>query len=321
MQLFLISLYLLLAFPALATVAHAMGEEESIQLSKYLSLTLKTQYLFRSHTSYEFGNPFPPYQVPLSRLEFPLDSWWGGIGLRADLPRFSVGVEALTNISWNNTGSMKDSDWDDGANPALRTIYSESNCRLEPSYMVKIDADLEVSDWLGLPKWLNLRPVVGYRWQSLHFLARDGLQLQVDADPMLLSGPDIRFKQTFAQYFMGFRSRADMSRFTGVSTLNLQFQVDWAYVEARNEDNHLLRPGRRFTYEDTYGHAWHASLGLKKALTPRLTLGVEAEYLRIETTGSHQLVDSTVGIDFSFFNGVRVWSEQRSISFMLEYKF
>jgi hypothetical protein len=97
-------------------------------------------------------------------------------------------------------------------------------------------------------------------------------------------------------------------------------QFDWAYVEGSNEDNHLLRLGDRFTYENTFGYAWHASVGMKKGLLKNLFLGLEAEYLQISTTGSHRLVNEPMGIDFGFSHGVKVWSEQTSISLTLEYR-
>jgi len=40
-----------------------------------------------------------------------------------------------------------------------------------------------------------------------------------------------------------------------------------------------------------------------------------------ETTGSHRLVNNTYDIDFSFDNGVKVWSERMSITMNLEYMF
>ena len=134
--------------PAAALRAAEAGEVPA----RPWSVELRVKTLVRSHSSYEFGNPLEPYQAPLSRLEFPLDGgWWGGVALRREFGRFSLGLEAYRNINREMEGVMKDSDWDDDGQPQLLTIYSESNCRLEPSYMVGIDADLKVSDWLGLP--------------------------------------------------------------------------------------------------------------------------------------------------------------------------
>ncbi len=301
----------------------ASENNELVPVTEHFSIGLKAQYFFGSHTSYEFGNPLPPYQELLSRLEFPLDSWWGGVELRLSYPRFSIGGEVLSNALSDVRGHMKDSDWDDGAAPALKTIYSESSCRLESSYIARVDMDLEISDWLGLPKWISLRPLVGFRYQNFHMMVHDGIQhTPFDGNPPEdLPGNSIRFKQTYWQYFTGLRSNIDVGKFTNLSDLKLLLQIDWAYVEGSNEDKHLKRAGNRFTYEKTYGEAWHGSIGIRKGLTRNLVLGLDLDYLQITTTGSHRLVNDTPGIDFRFTHGVRVWSEQKNISLSLEYKF
>lgn len=84
---------------------------EPVQLAKYLSLGVKTERLVNSHTSYEFGDPDPPYPAHLSKLVFPMDSWWGGLELRFNTPRFSVGAEFLTNVVEDTHKPMKDYDW------------------------------------------------------------------------------------------------------------------------------------------------------------------------------------------------------------------
>ena len=90
---------------------------------------------------------------------------------------------------------------------------------------------------------------------------------------------------------------------------------------AHNQDHHLLREGRRFTYEDTIGDAWHASLGVRVGILENLTAGLELEHLRIHTTGSHRLENQPYGVDFIVTNGVTVWSEQTSLMLTLDYKF
>jgi hypothetical protein len=323
---FLVLLFLVCLFivsPGITLPVFAAEKEAQVQLTKYLSFAVKAKRLFNSHTSYEFGNPFPPYQAPLSRLEFPLDSWWGGAEIRASFPRFSIGAEALGNIPEDAGRRMRDSDWDDDENPSLRTIYSESKCRMEPSYMVRADIDLEISDFLGLPQWFSLRPVAGFRWQDFHVVTHDGVQYDLSEPSalVLLPGDGIDFSQTYSHYFLGLRSNIDAGQLVHVTGLNLLLQADWAYVEGHNEDHHLLRAGNRFTYEDTAGQAWHVSAALKKTLYKKLLLGVEADYLWINTTGSHRLVNDVLGVDVSFSNGVKVWSEQASVSVFLEYRF
>lgn len=302
----------------------ASGEtdkEEGFFLPDHWSMGVKVRRLLDSHTSYEFGNPFPPYQAPLSRLEFPLDSWWGGIEARGSYPRFSVGLEALTSLSSEANGRMSDSDWDDEGDPGFRTIYSESYCRIEPSYAIRADADLRVSDWLGLPSTMDLRPVIGFRWQHFRLVTHDGVQYGQGDPPMPLPGDGIRFTQTYRQYFIGLKGDLDLTGYVPLHRFNLLMQVDWAYVQGENEDLHLLRAGQRFTFDNTRGQAWHGLLGLKAGLLKNLTLGLELDFLWLSTTGSHRLQNDLFDIDFTFHHGVEVWSRQISLSLGLEYVF
>jgi hypothetical protein len=313
---------LFLFFVGITPPVFADEEVETVPRTHNLSFGVKTKRLFNSHTSYEFGNPFPPYQEPLSRLEFPLDSWWFGGELKANFRRFSLGVEVLTNVTGDAEGRMKDSDWDDDEIPSLKTIYSESYCNIRSSYMITADMSLEVSDLVGLPEWLSLRPVMGFRWHDLYFVTHDGIQYEISQpEPCPLPGDGISFTQRYWQYLVGLRSEMDVGSLVDVTDLKFFLQFDWAYVEGDNEDHHLLRPGNRFTYEDTRGDAWHVSAGIKKSLYKSLFLGVEADYLRIKTSGNHRLVNDVFDLYYSMSKGVTVWSEQMSVSLSLEYRF
>lgn len=305
--------------------ADAFPDEQSGS-GKVWSVELRVENYFAAHTSYEFGNPFPPYQAPLSRLEFPLDTWWVGFEARRRFPRFSAGIEVMRNFTREAEGLMKDSDWTDDAHPGVRTIYSESNCRMDPSYTVRADADLKIADWIGLPSYLDIRPVVGFRWQRFNLVAHDGTQWEVGMPDLPLPGDVIAFTQTYRQYFLGLRADYDIGRHLGIPRLRLQGQCDWARVDGKNEDQHLtyLQLGiKRFTYENTSGHAWHGALALKYGFTPAWSAKLEADYLKIKTTGSHLWhVDNGFSVqEQSWENGVKVWSEQLSINLGLEYAF
>jgi len=91
-----------------------------------------------------------------------------------------------------------------------------------------------------------------------------------------------------------------------------------SYVVGRNHDVHRLR-GDRTTDEHTTGSAWHGLAGVEIGLTEHLDLGLEADYLRIESTGSHKLEDS--GYTLTWSDGVRAWSEQSSLTLKLGYRF
>jgi outer membrane protease len=280
---------------------------------------------FSSHTSYEFGNPDPPHQAPLSRLEFPMNGWFGGLAVRRKFDRFTVSGELLRNMSQRSDERFKDSDWTGETHPVnVKDVYSESGMLFEPSYMARLDADMRVNDWLRLPQGLDVRPVVGMRWQDLNLLAREGLQVYPAdpgraADP--LHGDAIRFSQKYWQYFLGARMAYDLSSHFNVPGLTLTSQIDGAIVFGKNRDHHLLRRGIRMTYEDTRGNAWHALVGLSAPLNKHLTAGVTLEYLRIETTGDHFWSDTVEKAEQVWANGVRVWSEQTNVMFTLHYLF
>lgn len=321
----LILLSCLLLGSIMVAQASALEANSKEAASRPWSVSLQTKYIFQSHTSYEFGNPFPPYQEPLSRLEFPLNSWWAGASLRREFPRFSVGVEVFRNLSRESEGDFTDSDWDDDERPNLKTIYSESSCRMEPSYMVRGDVDLKISDGIGLPRWLDLRPTAGLRWQRFSLVTHDGVQHHLAPNDKIrsrsLPGDGITFEQTYWQFFAGFKAAFDLGQPLRLPRLKLLTQVDWAYVNATNEDYHLLRTGKRLTNDNTTGDAWHALVSLQVGLTQNLHANVGAEYLRIATTGSHRLVNEPLGIDISWQNGVKVWSEQINTTISLEYWF
>lgn len=314
----LLWLLLVCCFFSLSVLPACAGEDEPSW-----QFAVKQKTLFNSHTSYEFGNPLHPYQKPLSRLEFPVDSIWGGFEARKNLSRFSAGLEFLTSLADQEAGRFKDSDWEDEEMPGRLTTYSESSCRLAPSYQVRADIDMQVADLLNLPKGFDLRPVIGFRWQQFSLVAHDGTQYSYETPGLpplidLLPGDSITFEQNWYQYFLGMRLGYEWQRLSWLHRLKLQTQLDWSYVYGENRDHHLLRIGTRITEEQTSGDAWHASLGVLFGITKNLDMGVEADYLKIQTTGTHTLRNFDV---VSWTGGVKAWSEQYGVSVKLGYRF
>lgn len=281
------------------------------------SFDLRAMRFADSHTSYEFGNPLPPLQAPLSRLEFPMDGWWVGGELRRSFGRYSLAAEYLKARRGDTRQPFKDSDWTgDPYPPNVLDVYSEAKNRVERSSMAKIEVEVQVGDLLDLPNRMTLAPVFGARWQDLNFVAHDGVQVYpasggaVPADPY--PGDAIAFNQKYTQYFVGLKSSYALP-FATVSG-----QLDWAYVDANNKDHHLLR-GARYTYEVTHGDAVHFSLGLQRELARNVIAGLRTDYLRTRTTGTHRYVEA--GWDMTWSHGVRVWSTQKSVSVDLEFLF
>lgn len=285
------------------------------------SFALKTKVFMNSFTAYEFGSPDPPKYSPLSRLKFDMDSIWGGFAARRKLDRFSLGLEYMGSSVDQDAGRMRDSDWDGPPNPTHLSLFSESKNQLRPSFQLTADADVQVADLLGLgPQW-DLRPLLGFRWQELSFLVHDGTQWDYDTpDVWPLPGELLTFHQTWRQYFLGLGLGYDWGPVLGLHRLKVTGQADWAYVQGDNRDDHLLQPDR-ITREETTGDALHATLGLVLGLTERLDLGLEAEYLSLDTTGTHSLHNGPLHLNMKWTEGVRVWSEQTSLQLTLSYAF
>lgn len=306
---------------ALAEEAQSLAQDATVW-----SVEAKFSRMFDSYTSYEFGNPVPPYQAPLSRLEFDLNTWWGGVEVKRWTPLWSISLEAMTNMSNRVDGMLADSDWEDGNHPKVRDIYSESDLRLKPSYMFNLSADVSVAKLFSLPQGLDLRPVGGVRWQYFDFMASNMTQWETLSDGSVdvfhYDGDVIRFKQTYWHYFVGLRldwqpMPQDCPGF------RIWFQGDWAYVTGSNSDHHLLRAGNRITEERTGGHAWHAKLALDAPVVENFFIGVQAEYMTIDTSGSHRWYNDAPDYEFDETSdyGVNVWSQQCTFSLNFRYDF
>lgn len=272
---------------------------------------------FNSYTSYQFPNPFPPFQDPLSRLEFPLDQWFGGIRSEYSGSWWTLMGEAWTNVSRQSTQKMQDSDWDDDGNPSQKTIFSESSCRLNRAWIVDLGA------CIGNPvaRFFNLRPILGYRYEYFFFTTYDGYQTELGGPTVDLPGDGIEFRQTFSHFYFGGKLFRDMILPVprmGLSTLRLQLQLDYAVIQGKNEDFHLLRIGNRVTEQNTSGHCWHLLAAM--SLYGRESFAnarIELDLKRSITHGGHQLTNSFFALNFSF-DGSRVWSDQLSLSAVVE---
>ncbi len=271
---------------------------------------------FSSFTSYQFPNPFPPQQDPLSRLEFPIDQWFVGLKSRFRGSWWCLIGEGWINISRDSALKMQDSDWDDDNNPSQKTIFSESQCRLNRGIIL----DLATTLGNSVPRFLNLRPLVGLRYQYFFFTTHDGQQAGLGGSPVDLPGDGIEFKQFYYHIYFGgsFHTFLNLGIPRGpLSRVRLDLQFDYGLVRGNNEDLHLLREGKRVTEQITNGHCWHLFTGLSFFSTNRLNTRIEVDLKRVLTHGGHLLTNSLFDVNFSF-DGSRVWSDQLSVSGVFE---
>jgi len=281
--------------------------------------TLGVRKYINSFTSYQFPNPFPPGQDPLSRLEFPIDQWFMGLQLGYVAPTWVLSAQGWVNLNRESALKMQDSDWDDGGMPGQKTIFSESNCRLNRGILLELQLALVTA----IDRLYQVRPVAGCRYDYFFFTTHDGFQGALGGGSVDLPGDGIEFKQTFYHYYLGgvVNKSLKLTSFNSLlSQLDLECQLDYAIVNARNEDLHLLRAGERITTEFTRGHCWNARIRAALLSSADALLGVEAAFKRLLTDGSHELTNRILSIDFSF-SGSKVWSDQAYISIYGAIKF
>jgi outer membrane protease len=279
------------------------------------------QRYLMSHTSYEFGNPYEPFQKPLSRLEFPLNTWWLDFRLRRTCPRWSLGGRAGLSVARNIDGRMKDSDWDDPENTGIKTVYSESALRAEANYLFRTDVDVNISDWLGLPSSFEIRPLFAFEFQRLSLMAHDTIQWSITASPRALPGDGLHFRQDYYLYQIGLKGSYDGFKIGKYIDIKLYGEADWGPALGYNEDHHLLREGDRFTYEKTSGSGLYFAAGLDIVMAKTITAGITIDYLWIRTTGVHRHSNIPLAEDLTWPDGVRVWSDQTSLVARLSYAF
>jgi len=133
-----------------------------------------------------------PYQSPLSRLEFPINSVWGGLEGRGDFSLFSAGVEFLTSVADQETADFRGRDWDDSEFPRRLTNYGDTDTRLFPSYQLRADIDMPVAALRRLPDRFDLRLVAAFRWQQLNLTPHEGGQFDYPSAGGRLQGNRIK---------------------------------------------------------------------------------------------------------------------------------
>ena len=278
---------------------------------------------FNSHTSYEFGTGpgTTPAYAPLSKLDWDMDSTWHGLRVGLEKPKWCIHFEWLTPIENDIHGQMADYDWLTPANPSQLDSYTLSDLRWNDGQMLELGGEFKWSEcFLGLP--IEVWPGGGFRFQRLNMTGY-GLNYVVPAlgpQPAYDGVDVIDFNQQYYQLYVGGELRTEFCML-GVP-IELTFQGDWAGTWGFNVDHHLLRTGGdRYTMENTDGDAMHLALIAETPITCRLSVGVRADHMAIDTTGSHRMVWPSQGADLEWDNGVKAESDQTSIAMFVRLQY
>jgi hypothetical protein len=299
-----------------------------------LTIDYRIRPMFNSHTSYQFGTA-PQLEgsqyAPLSKLDWSLDSTWTGFRFGLEKADSAAHFEWLTPMGQCINGKMADFDWSGPDRPPAS--LSRSPERWNDGQMLDLEYELRLLNRpLGLP--VDVWPMIGFRWQRFNITAHDGDQIINDGT----FGPDlppvgyhwmedeISFKQEYSIGYLGAQLRGRLETRI-LPPIAWTLQGDWGYTQANNVDHHISgyeADGiHRYTMENTHGDALHFSLTAESLFCrDRFSIGLQADYMEISTTGSHRWVMSgdTIPVDETWSNGVSVSSYQTSLTVFLRFR-
>jgi hypothetical protein len=267
-----------------------------------------------SQTSYEIGTPpskLPESWAPLSRLQFPLDSTWNGIRVGIEKPNWGMHVEWLTPISEHINGNFEDSDWEPLNPDGSVSDFGRSREHWTDGQTVDLDLECKLSDrFCGMP--VEVWPIGGFRFQRFGLTAYDLVQEKSNNQPdgRFFAGDVLTFKQQYYMCYLGGQLRKTIG-LANNKELRLTFQGDWGATWGFNIDHHLRTDPVFEAYQSTQGGSWHLGLTAEAPMNRRLSLGVQADFLKISTTGKTWETNRSPEV---WNNGVRSDSEQTSIT-------
>jgi outer membrane protease len=223
-----------------------------------------------------------------SELEFPLDNLLVGMSLVAGtrhvktdqvIGRFGM---TLLVIPTADAGIMKDSDWIENdaaygeAPHAGRDQYTESDAQVKGMMF-----DVNYAYHFRCNNSLTVGPLIGFRYQQLEYDVIDYRGIYWTT-PVSREGKAMEYEVKYRIPYIGLSSGL-------VFGANNQFQIHlslsysgWAMADDR--DDHLLK--YKWAEADCKGDAYLISFDCSWEFRPHWLLGIGAEYVDIDTTGT-----------------------------------
>ncbi|MEN6451388.1 MAG: hypothetical protein ABFC96_12925, partial [Thermoguttaceae bacterium] len=263
---------------------------------------------------------------PLSKLDWPLNSTWGGLRVGVKKPTWDAHVEWLTPVSRSISGSMEDRDW--GICPPYNgdtlDSLSASPSRWSDGQKLEVEEEVLWTDhFLGLP--VEFWPLAGFRWQRFDMMAYDGTQIIANPGGGLppvgyrWNEDTISFNQQYYMAYLGGQLRKSFAR-CNARPITITLQADYGAVAGYNVDHHIsgyeADGVHRYTMESTGGDVLHVALIADVPFGCHVSVGVQADDIQICTTGTHRMESSNATSMYteSWDTGVVAQSEQRSVT-------
>lgn len=226
-----------------------------------------------------------------SELEFPLDSYVGGVN--ASLGKksvWSIDLSLAKNLT-KNTGKMKDSDWEpvyvlsSGQKIQEKTVYSESDTDMDALFFDVIGKYYFLREENGSDAIGSVGVIGGYRYQNLSFDISNvnqwspiGIYSSVYVGGKVLTY-EITYHIPYAGVVLNWNS-------PGKFSLDLLGAYGRAY--SKDEDDHILRSKRSTAKAD--GPFYSVKAQGAVSLSRKLSLLLALEYLNIEVKGKQKQV-------------------------------
>lgn len=303
-------------------------QKSKLDLPKNWEVGVGVERFIASHTSYDIGLRFAPWTKPLSRLEFPVNTWWLNFDARRTCPRWSIGGRAGFSVNRNSNNWMIDSDWrtnDDDED--VLTNYSKNYCDVRKAFLFRGDVDVNISDWLKLPPSLEIRPLFAFQFQRFNLIMHDGVQwnyVQNDGfvTPLAqqLPGDCVSFRQDWWLYMIGLRGSYNL-KLNKYVMIKIKGEADWGPALGYNVDHHMQREGDLWGYINSSGNALYFLTGLDMTVSKTITIGVGVDYLRIRTSGIIHDVNTPEGVDQWWSDDVKSYSDQLGLTAHISYAF
>ena len=163
--------------------------------------------------------------------------------------------------------------------------------------MLDLGFDFQMLDQpVQLP--VEVWPTIGFRWQRFDILCYDAVQMKADGEwldpPRGLTGDTLVFNQQFYFGYIGGQLRGKLD-LRVVLLIVWKFQGDWGVVGAYN----VLSESERQSIKRTYGNMWRLAFTSEMPVTQHFSVGLQFDYTKIQTHGTHRLNDPQQSTDES----------------------
>ncbi len=218
-----------------------------------------------------------------SELEWPLDGtlYIGGVGSFHPLNRFTLSAGGWVSV-YDQTGTMKDSDWLYGYYGSQKAIYSESDSSVDGKHF-DINVRYDILSALPSNETMSLGVLLGFSYTQWDWEAKNGEQWTIDPDEFYqgqLPGTGITYQQKIDVPYVGvaFSSSVPNSA-VDVNAYGLFSPI----ATCKDEDDHLLR--QKLSTGETDGMFWAIGGDLRWHITPNRSLSVLANYAAYDLEG------------------------------------